>query len=140
MIIFTGYLILIASALLYFFPAVMFNDSEPNISGAELARVKRKYNTMMTAVFIPVIIAVFVISWQQEWLGEKFFLLIGPCVSSISFFEGLFALKTDVYHLPVVDNLVYYWHSTDPKKDRVAMWQMELAVAFSVISLILYFI
>lgn len=140
MIIFLGYIILIASALLFYFPAIVLAPKKQNIGGAQLAKIKRKYSITMTSVFIPVIIIVFLISLQEERLGEKFFLLIVPFVCGISFFDGVFALTTNVYPLHVMERIVLYWHDTNKTGRKVAISQAGIALVLSVMSLIFYLI
>lgn len=138
MILFTGYLTLIASALLFYFPGFALPRKKQNIGGDQLARVKRKYNIGMSVTFTFIALAMVYIVMQENRFGEKSFLLLVPFVSAISMFDGAFALITGFYPLHVIERIVIHWYGADERKNAVAKWQIGLALTLSTAGMLLY--
>jgi len=137
--ILVGYLVLIASGLLFYFPTFMLNVKQNN-PHTNLKQIKRKYNFGAGFTFVLIIYVTGYIILHEKTFGEKYFLLLVPLVSGISLFDAIFAIRTGTYPLHPIERVLLFQNDDITRMKKIAVWQIYIAVALSVIALTLYFI
>lgn len=142
---FVSYLVLIAAALLVYFPVLAAGTVE-DMSLHELARLyprftwlRKSYQYILAVLFFPLIVLAIYIIMDQQLFGDRFFLLFVPFLSAFSLFHGILARMTGIHPLWIAKSILRFWYDENRKRTWIADMQIGLAVAFIAISLLLYF-
>jgi hypothetical protein len=105
----------------------------------QFAWLKPGYQLILALIFLPLAALTVYILMNQEYFGERYFLLFIPFVSAFSLFHGLLAFLTGIYPLWITKSIISYWYDREKKKTWVSEVQIALALAMMASSLLIFF-